>query len=78
MLVAPALALGLIWLMGLDGLTAQVLLISSATPVSVNCMLICLEFDNHPDFLARSVFYSTLLSPVTVTGVILLGRSGLI
>ena len=78
LLIAPALALGLIWLMGLDGLTAQVLLISSATPVSVNCMLICLEFDNHPDFLARSVFYSTLLSPVTVTGVILLGRSGLI
>jgi len=78
LLVAPAVGLLLVWGLGIDGLAAQVLLISTATPVSVNCMLICLEFDNHPDFLARSVFYSTLLSPVTVCGVILLARSGMI
>ena len=78
LLVAPAVGWLIVWGLGLEGLTAQVLLLSTATPVSVNCMLICLEFDNHPDFLARSVFWSTLLSPVTVTGVILGVRAGVV
>lgn len=78
LLVAPAIGLGIIKLVGLEGFVAQVLLISTATPTSVNCMLLCLEFDNHPDFVARSVFYSTLLSPITVTLVIFLAHSGAI
>jgi len=57
-------------------MVAQVLLISTSTPTAVNCMLICMEFDNHPDFVARTVFYSTLLSPFTVTLAILLAHSG--
>ncbi len=67
LLVGPALGLGLIYALGLRGHLAQVLLISTAMPTAVNCMLLCLQFDNHPDFAARSVFYSTLLSPITVT-----------
>ncbi|MEX0745227.1 MAG: AEC family transporter [Phycisphaeraceae bacterium] len=78
LLAGPAVGLALIWLLGLDGVTAQVLLISTATPTSVNCVLLCLQFDNHPDFVARSVFYSTVLSPITVTLVILLSRTGLV
>ena len=61
---------------GLDPLVAQVLLISTAVPTSVNCLLLCMEFDNHPDDVARAVFISTVLSPVTVTLTILLARSG--
>jgi len=64
--------------MGLTGLMAQVLLISSATPTAVNCMLFCLQFDNHPDYAARAVFYSTLLSPITVTGVIFLAQGNVL
>ena len=41
-------------------------------------MLLCLEFDNHPDFAARAVLYSTLLSPVTVTLVVFLAQSKLL
>lgn len=78
LLVGPAVGLGLIWLLGIEGLLAHVLLISTATPTSVNCMLLCLEFDNHPDFVARSVFYTTVLSPITVTAVILLTRTGIV
>ncbi len=78
LLVGPAIGLALIWLLGIEGLTAQVLLISTATPTSVNCLLLCLQFNNHPDFVARSVFYSTILSPITITLVILLARSGVI
>jgi predicted permease len=78
LVAAPALGLGLIFALDLHGFIAQVLLISTATPTAVNCMLLCLEFDNHPDFAARAVFYSTLLSPVTVTMVIFLAQSGLV
>lgn len=74
LLVSPAIALGVIYAMHLSGFLAQVLLISAATPTAVNCMLLCLEFDNHPDFAARAVFYSTLLSPVTVTLTIFLAQ----
>lgn len=76
LVVGPLLAFGLLHAMGMHGLVAQVLLISTSTPTAVNCMLICMEFDNHPQFVARSVFYSTLLSPVTVTLAILLAHSG--
>jgi hypothetical protein len=78
LLVAPAIGIGMVYLLGLRGFLAQMLLISTSYPTAVNCMMLCLEFDNHPDFAARAVFYSTLLSPVTVTGVIFLAQSGLL
>lgn len=78
LLAGPALGLGLIYAMGLRGFPAQVLLISTATPTAINCMLLCLQFDNHPDYAARAVFYSTLVSPITVTVVIFLAQSGLL
>lgn len=74
----PVIGLLLIWGLGIEGLIAQVLLISTAMPSSVNCLLLCIEFDNHPDFVARAVFHSTLLSPLTVTLTILLAQSGIV
>jgi hypothetical protein len=76
LLGAPALAAAMVWLFGLKGLVAEALLVSSATPTAVNSMLLCREFANHPQYLARAVFYSTLISPVTVTAVIYVSRSG--
>jgi predicted permease len=78
LLAGPALGLGLIGLLGLEGFVAQVLLISTATPTAVNAMLMCLEFENHPDDLARVVRYATFLSPVMVTLVVFLAQSGAI
>ncbi|MFW6066187.1 MAG: AEC family transporter [Planctomycetota bacterium] len=78
LLVAPAVALGIIYAFGVTGYLAQMLLIASCSPTAVNSMLMCLEFDNNPDFAAKSVFYSTLLSPITVTLVIFLAQSDLL
>lgn len=76
----PAVGLGLVCLLhhfwGVHGFLAQMLLISTAPPTAVNSLLLCLEFKNHPDFAARAVFYSTLLSPLTVTLTIYLAQSG--
>jgi predicted permease len=76
LIIGPAVGLLLIYLLGWQGrgLYAQVLLIGCASPVSVNCVLMCIEFDNHPDYIAQAVFYSTFLSPITVTGTILLAQ----
>ncbi len=76
LLVGPALGLGLIYATGLSGMMAQLLLISTTTPTAVNCMLLCMEFDNHPGYAARAVLYSTLISPLTVTCVIFLAQGG--
>jgi hypothetical protein len=77
LLAGPAIGLGLIYAFGLTGFLAQMLLISTASPTAVNCMLLCMEFDNHPDYAARAVFYSTLISPITVTLVIYLAQGGI-
>jgi malate permease and related proteins len=78
LLLGPAIGLGLVLLFGARGLLGQVMLISTSTPTAVNAMLLCMEFDNHPNYVARCVFYSTLLSPVTVTLVVFLAQSGLV
>jgi predicted permease len=74
----PALGLALVHLLGLHGLLAQVVLVGSATPTAVNSMLLCAQFDHHPEYAARAVFYSTLLSPLTVTLVVFLARTALV
>ncbi len=76
----PALGVAIIYALhaafGVQGFLAQMLLIASAAPTAVNCMLLTLEFDNHPDYAAKAVFWSTVLSPITVTAVILVAQSG--
>jgi len=78
LLVAPGIAVGLTYLFGLvvplDARLAQILIVSASVPTAVNVMLLCLEFDNNPDYAARAVFYSTMLSPVTVTLTIFIAK----
>lgn len=74
LLGGPVLGLGLIYALGIDGFLAQGLWISSGLPSAVNSMLLCLEFDNHPGYLARSIFFGSILSPITLTLVIFLAQ----
>jgi malate permease and related proteins len=74
----PILGLALVHLLGLHGLTARVLFLSTAMPTAINCLLLCLEFDNHPEYAAPAVLYSTLISPITVTACLWLTQSGLV
>ena len=72
LIIGPLLALGVILLFRLDGLVAQVLLISSSVPTAVNTALIAVEKNNHPNFATQVVIISTVLSAFTMTGVIYL------
>lgn len=74
LIVGPAIGLGLIYLLGIKGIIAQALLISTAMPTSVNSAIIAQEYDNEPEFAARIVLLSTIMSAVTVTAVIYLAQ----
>ena len=74
LLGGPLLAYILLNIMGIGGVMAQVLFISSSVPSAVNTALIAVEFDNEPDFASQVVMTSTLLSSVTLTMVIYLSQ----
>lgn len=74
LVVGPAIALGMIFIFNIDGIAAQALLIASAMPTSVNSAVIAQEYNNHPNFAAQVVLFSTLASTITVTMVIYLAR----
>lgn len=74
LIIAPLVALGMIYTFGLSGVLAQALLISSAMPTSVNSAVIAQEYNNHPQLAAQMVLFSTLMSTFTVTFIIYLSR----
>lgn len=71
---APLIALGIIWLLQLEGTIAQALFIASSFPMSRNSALFALEYDNYPEYAAQSVLISTMLGGGTVSIVILLSQ----
>ncbi len=72
LILGPVVALGLIYLLGMEGVIAQSLLIASAFPTSRNTATLALEYDVEPELSAQVVLYSTLLSSISVTFVIYL------
>lgn len=74
LLVAPALAFLLAWLMGLGGLTRQVCIFEASTPAAVTATLMAIEFDCEPEFVTSVVFLTTLLSSISLT--VILGLLG--
>jgi predicted permease len=75
LLVGPILSWGVVWALGIQGALAASLVVSASFPTAVNSALLALEFDNEPDFAASTVFYSTLVSAITVPLVIYAARS---
>ena len=70
--IGPLLGLAFVLLLGFKGDLAQALVVSTSFPTAVNSALLAMEYDNEPDFAASVVFYSTLVSAVTVSVVIYL------
>jgi predicted permease len=75
LLLSPFLAFLLLHLMGVHGLLARVLFVSSAFPTAVAVVLFGIEYDKEPTFAADVVSITTLLSAVTVTIAISLSAS---
>ncbi|AKL94861.1 auxin efflux carrier [Clostridium aceticum] len=74
LVIGPLLALLIIYLFHMEGIIAQVIMISSALPTGVNVALIAVEYDNFPDFSSQTVMFTTLSSAVSLAGVIYIAR----
>lgn len=74
LVIGPVIALGIIYVFQIDGILAQALFIASAMPTSVNSAVIAQEYNNHPNFAAQIVLFSTLMSAITVSIVIYFAR----
>lgn len=72
LILSPVVAFILIFLLKLEGTTAQALFIASSFPTSRNSALFALEYGNHPEYAAQVVLMSTILSMMTVTTVVFL------
>ena len=67
LVIVPLIGWAVVWLLGVRGHLAQSLIVSVSFPTAVNSALIALEYDNESDFAAATVFYTTLLSAITVS-----------
>ncbi|MDO7785749.1 AEC family transporter [Desulforamulus aquiferis] len=74
LIISPIIALFIVTLFGITGVTAQVLIISSAVPTALNVVLLAIEYDNEPEFASQVVLSTTILSVITMTLVIVLVR----
>lgn len=72
LIVGPSIALLVIYLLGIDGVVAQSLLIASSFPTSRNSSSLALEYDVESNSAAQTVLLSTIVSCLTVTFVIYL------
>jgi hypothetical protein len=73
-LVAPALSWWICGVMGLPPDVTAVIVVAAATPVGVLITIFAAEYKTESEFISTAVVLSTALSPVFVTGWILLTR----
>jgi predicted permease len=66
LLIAPAIGVLVVYLLGIKGLTAQALVLSCALPTSLSSVLLAVEYDNEAEFSSQAVFASTLFSLITI------------
>ncbi len=67
LLVSPLIGFALSNALGLTGPARQAAIIQAAMPAAVVTTILALEFDVAPTFVTAVVFFSTLLSPFTIT-----------
>jgi len=72
LIVAPALAWLLSLAVGFDMLPAQVSVLEAATPTAVLAMILSIEFDAEPAVVTSAVVVTTLLSPLTITPILIM------
>lgn len=72
LLLSPAVALALILLLKIDGVTAQSLWIASSFPTSRNSSTLALEYDVESELAAQIVLFNTVASSFTVGFIIYL------
>ncbi len=70
LVVSPFIAFFLCLLLGIKGLPRNVLILQTSTPSAIIPLLYAVTYDTYPDVVAGSILASTLLSAVTLTGLL--------
>lgn len=70
LVVAPLVAIALATALPLTGPAFQAGIIQASMPAAIVTTIVALEFDVAPSFVTNVVFASTVLSPLTLTGLI--------
>ena len=70
--VSPVIAFLLCFLLNIKGLPRNVLILQTSTPSAIIPLLYAVKYDTHPDMVAGSILVSTLLSAVSLTGLLYL------
>jgi hypothetical protein len=70
LLLAPALTWVAVNVIGLEEDVGDLLVVVASAPVGVLLAIVCQEYRNEPGLASAVVFFSTLLSPLVVTGAI--------
>ncbi len=69
-ILAPALGIGLTFLLGAEGIVRDVLLVSSCLPTAISALLLSVRLNARPDLVGGIIFGSILISPITITAVL--------
>jgi predicted permease len=75
LMIAPIIALGLALLLGMQGAAWQAGITQASMPAAVNTTILAAEFKLDSSLVTAIVFIGTVLSPITLTPLIVfLGR----
>ncbi len=72
LIVSPLIAFAMCWVLQMDAVITQVLVIGAATPTAVNSLLLAIEFDGDAEYASQTILMTTLLSAITISVVIYL------
>jgi len=70
--VSPVIAFLLCFLLNIKGLPRNILILQTSTPSAIIPLLYAVKYDTHPDMVAGSILASTLLSAISLTGLLYL------
>ncbi len=70
LIVAPLVALGLAYALGLTGAARQAVVLQTSMPTAVVTTILALQYDLDAELMTGAVILSTLLSPLTLTPLI--------
>ncbi len=65
--VSPFISLLLCYVLNINGLPRNVLILQTSTPSAIIPLLYAVKYDTHPDMVAGSILVSTLLSALSLT-----------
>ncbi len=67
LIVSPIIAVILCKILNISGLPAKILIIQTSTPSAIIPLLYAINYNTRPDIVAGTIFFSTILSAVSLT-----------